>query len=85
MTGNSTCQLTAKILRVEKLLMGSHKEAFQAHFYLSYTIYINDMPEIDKLAKFILYADDANIIITGKNTLKIEQKMIELNKGQLDG
>ena len=38
------------------------------------------MPEIDKLAKFILYADDANIIITGKNTLEIEQKMIELNE-----
>ena len=36
------------------------------------------MPEIDKLAKFILYADDANIIITGKNTLEIEQKMIKL-------
>ena len=33
------------------------------------------MPEIDKLAKFILYA---NIIITGKNTLEIEQIMREL-------
>ena len=47
---------------------------------LLFIIYINDMPEIDKLAKFILYADDANIIITGKNTLEIEQKMIELNE-----
>ena len=46
---------------------------------LLFIIYINDMPEIDKFAKFILYADDANIIITGNNTLEIEEKMAELN------
>ncbi len=33
---------------------------------LLFIIYINDLPNISKIAKFILYADDANIIITGK-------------------
>ena len=31
---------------------------------LLFVIYINDLPDICKIAKFILYADDANIIIT---------------------
>ena len=31
---------------------------------LLFIIYINDIPEISAVAKFILYADDANIIIT---------------------
>lgn len=31
---------------------------------LLFIIYINDIPEINKIAKFILYADDANIILT---------------------
>ena len=30
-------------------------------------IYINDIPNASQIAKFILYADDANIIITGNN------------------
>ena len=30
---------------------------------LLFVIYINDIPNINKFAKFILYADDANIII----------------------
>ena len=33
---------------------------------LLFVIYINDLPNISNLAKFILYADDANIILTGK-------------------
>ena len=32
---------------------------------LLFIIYINDIPQVSNLAKFILYADDANIIITG--------------------
>ena len=32
---------------------------------LLFIIYINDLPNISELAKYILYADDANIIITG--------------------
>ena len=35
---------------------------------LLFIIYINDIPEISSFAKFILYADDANIIVTA-NTL----------------
>ena len=31
---------------------------------LLFIIYINDIPEISSIAKFILYADDANIIVT---------------------
>ena len=46
---------------------------------LLFIIYINDIPEVDKLAKFILYADDANIIVTGNNMLEIEEKIAQLN------
>ena len=35
---------------------------------LLFVIYINDLPNIQDAIVFILYADDANIIITG-NTL----------------
>ena len=41
---------------------------------LLFVIYINDMPQIYKFAKFILYADDANIFITGDNMNEIEQQ-----------
>ena len=43
---------------------------------LLFVIYINDMPNINKSIHFILYADDANIIVTGK-TLQIIQKQIQ--------
>lgn len=45
---------------------------------LLFIIYINDLPNIYKLAKFILYADDANIIITGKDVNDIKSKVDEL-------
>ena len=38
---------------------------------LLFIIYINDIPNINKFAKFILYADDANIIITGSHVSEI--------------
>ena len=34
---------------------------------LLFIIYINDLPQICELAKFIMYADDANIILTGNS------------------
>ena len=40
---------------------------------LLFIIYINDLPHISELAKYILYADDANIIITGTNITEINQ------------
>ena len=40
---------------------------------LLFIIYINDIPNISQLAKFILYADDANIIITGNTLSEIEE------------
>ena len=46
---------------------------------LLFIIYINDMPNIHKLAKFILYADDANIILTGANAHEIISKYRELS------
>ena len=46
---------------------------------LLFIIYINDMPNVQKLAKFILYADDANIIITGTNAHEIITKYNELS------
>ena len=47
---------------------------------LLFIIYINDMPSIAQYAKFVLYADDANIIITANTTEEIQtrvQKLIE--------
>ena len=46
---------------------------------LLFVIYINDMPGISKLAKFILYADDANIIITGNCLSEIQAIFNELS------
>ena len=43
---------------------------------LLFVLYINDLPNIDKSIHFILYADDANIVVTGK-TLEIIQKKIQ--------
>ena len=40
-----------------------------------FIIYINDLPGISKLAKCILYADDANIIISGNNVHEIENQV----------
>ena len=45
---------------------------------LVYNMHINDIPEVDKLVKFILYADDANIIVTVNNMLEIEENMAQL-------
>ena len=45
---------------------------------LLFVIYINDIPEIFKFAKFILYADDANIIVTGKDMTEISSQVEEL-------
>ncbi len=41
---------------------------------LLFIIYINDLPQISNLAKFIMYADDANIFITGKTLDEIYSK-----------
>ena len=43
-----------------------------------FVIYINDLPGICRFAKFILYADDANIIVSGKTMYDIEQQLAEL-------
>ena len=42
---------------------------------LLFLIYINDIPNISKVAKFILYADDANIIITGDSMIDIKNNL----------
>ena len=42
---------------------------------LLFIIYINDIPGILNVAKFILYADDANIILTGENMNEIEEQL----------
>ena len=50
---------------------------------LLFVIYINDIPNICNFAKFILYADDANIIITGNNFGEIEDKISNLTTALL--
>ena len=45
---------------------------------LLFILYINDLPNIHNIASFIIYADDANIIINGKTLHEIELKFQEL-------
>ena len=45
---------------------------------LLFVIYINDIPEVCKLAKFILYADDANIVITANNVEDLHRQTQDL-------
>ena len=48
---------------------------------LLFVIYINDIPNVSDLATFILYADDANIIITGDCEAEIrDQLTVLINK-----
>ena len=47
---------------------------------LLFIIYINDIPNINNTIQFIMYADDANILITGKNMIEIEQTFNTLLK-----
>ena len=42
---------------------------------LLFLIFINDLPNIFPVAHFVLYADDANIIVTGKTVEEIENKI----------
>ena len=41
---------------------------------LLFIIYVNDLPNISSIARFVLYADDANIIITGNTIHDVEIK-----------
>ena len=46
---------------------------------LLFIIYINDLPLISNLAKFILYADDANIIVTGNSEEEVQAKITSIS------
>ena len=45
---------------------------------LLFIIYINDIPEVARYAKFILYADDANIIISASTIEEINEQVLDL-------
>ena len=45
---------------------------------LLFIIYINDLPNISEVSKFILYADDANILVNGSNVHEVMQKINKL-------
>ena len=47
---------------------------------LLFIIYINDIPNVSQIAKFILYADDVNIIITGNNITEVDAQLRDLCK-----
>ena len=40
-----------------------------------FLLYVNDLPEVSKLADFIFFADDANIIITADNYIDLSEKV----------
>ena len=42
---------------------------------LLFVIYINNIPNVSQIAKFILYADDTNIIITGGNITEVDAQL----------
>ena len=45
---------------------------------LLFIIYINDIPQISSIAKFILYADDANIIVTANTIEEVYNQVVSL-------
>ena len=45
---------------------------------LLFIIYINDIPEISSIAKFILYAADANIIVTANTIEEVYNQITSL-------
>ena len=45
---------------------------------LLFIIYTNDIPEISSIAKFILYADDANIIVTADTIEEFYNQIVSL-------
>ena len=47
---------------------------------LLFIIYINDLPCISNLARFILYADDANIIVTGDTVEEVNMKIAQITR-----
>ena len=47
---------------------------------LLFIIYINDIPNIVDISTFIMYADDANILISGSTVAEIEEKFNSLSK-----
>ena len=51
---------------------------------LLFVIYVNDIPEIARYAKFILYADDANIILTADSIDQINTQLINLSKSLVE-
>ena len=51
---------------------------------LLFIIYVNDIPEIARYAKFILYADDANIILTADSIDQINSQLIRLSKNLVE-
>ena len=40
-----------------------------------FLLYINDLPEVSRLANFVFFADDANIIITADNYIELSEKV----------
>ena len=47
---------------------------------LLFIIYINDIPNVSQIAKFILYADDPNIFITDNNITEVDVQLRDLCK-----
>ena len=53
-----------------------HKAVYWALCF--FLIYVNDIPNLADFAKFILYADDANIILTANTIEEINEQLEKL-------
>jgi len=51
---------------------------------LLFLLYINDLPNHIKEAKLVLYADDTNILVSGKNEEELQTRLSVITK-QLEG
>lgn len=66
--GNDSEKLTLKYSVPQGSILGP----------ILFILYTNDLPNINKFARFIFFADDANIIVTGNNITEIKDKINEL-------
>ena len=62
---------TIRVCKLSKFSNTSHEILYP----LLFIIYMNDIPEIASFAKFIFYADDANIILIAPTIAEVFEQL----------